>query len=97
MKIMHCPLNGPRNITEFICAGELKSSAPANADAREQARSIYLERNRAGVVCEWWMHVPSAYWFIAERDTRSDEIVRTLSFEAFMAEQQVTSPEQAPS
>ncbi|RMD61264.1 MAG: sarcosine oxidase subunit delta, partial [Alphaproteobacteria bacterium] len=30
-----------------------------------------------GVVREWWCHLPTGYWFIAERDTVSDEIVRT--------------------
>jgi sarcosine oxidase subunit delta len=83
---MTCPLNGPRNITEFICAGEVKAPIPPDASPQEHARSIYLEKNRAGVVTEWWMHVPSAYWFIAQRDTRTDEILRTLSYDAFTAE-----------
>jgi sarcosine oxidase subunit delta len=28
-------------------------------------------------VREWWFHVPSGYWFIAERDTATDEILHT--------------------
>jgi sarcosine oxidase subunit delta len=91
MKIMTCPLNGPRNITEFICGGEVKQAVSEDASAQEHARSIYLEKNRAGVVSEWWMHVPSAYWFIAQRDTRTDEIVRTLSYDAFTTEQNTPS------
>jgi sarcosine oxidase subunit delta len=29
------------------------------------------------VVKEWWCHSPSGYWFIAERHTASDEVMRT--------------------
>jgi len=28
-------------------------------------------------VREWWMHSASSYWFIAERHTGSDEILKT--------------------
>ncbi len=38
---------------------------------------MFLENNAAGVVREWWYHAPTAYWFIAERDTVTDEIVQT--------------------
>ena len=27
MKIMHCPLNGPRNISEFVWGGEVRAEA----------------------------------------------------------------------
>jgi sarcosine oxidase subunit delta len=83
---MTCPLNGPRNISEFVCGGEVKAALPAGASPADYARSIYLERNLAGVVLEWWMHVPSSYWFVVERDTRSDDILRTMTVEAFEAE-----------
>ncbi len=26
---------------------------------------------------EWWFHIPSGYWFIAERDTVTDRILDT--------------------
>lgn len=79
MKIMVCPLNGPRNISEFVCAGEVVAMpAPDAADAA-WADYVFLHDNRAGIVREWWMHVPTAFWFIAERDTRSDEILRTYA------------------
>ena len=29
------------------------------------------------MVREWWCHLPSSTWFIAERDTVTDEILRT--------------------
>jgi sarcosine oxidase subunit delta len=76
MKIMDCPLNGPRNIAEFACFGEIRQ-APVTADDDAWAAYLWDRENRAGIVREWWCHLPSAYWFIAERDTVADEIVRT--------------------
>jgi len=61
MKVMNCPLNGPRNISEFAWGGEW----------------LFLENNEAGVVREWWCHVPTSFWFIAERNTVTDEILKT--------------------
>ena len=72
---MHCPLNGPRNIAEFVCFGEVRHP-PVTADDDTWAAYLWERENRAGVVREWWCHAPSAYWFIAERDTVTDEILR---------------------
>jgi sarcosine oxidase subunit delta len=44
---------------------------------REWAEYVFLENNTAGIVREWWCHVPTSYWFIAERNTVTDEIVKT--------------------
>ncbi len=78
MKVIPCPLNGPRNVTEFVCYGEVQDMPEPNATSDEQwADYIWFANNTAGVVCEWWCHVPTAYWFIAERHTASDEILRT--------------------
>jgi sarcosine oxidase subunit delta len=78
MKIMPCPLNGPRNISEFVCAGEVvQMPEPNRASDAEWADYVFLHANAAGVVREWWCHLPTAFWFIAERDTRTDEILRT--------------------
>ena len=35
------------------------------------------QNNEAGVVREWWCHVPTSFWFIAERNTVTDEILKT--------------------
>jgi len=87
MKILTCPLNGPRNVTEFAYGGEYKSRPSADASAEVWARYNYIDRNLAGIVYEWWLHIPSAYWFIAQRDTLTDSILRTMSVDAFQAEQ----------
>jgi sarcosine oxidase subunit delta len=78
MKIMPCPLNGPRNISEFTCFGEVTDMPdPNRADDAAWAEHVWFANNTAGVVREWWCHMPTNYWFIAERHTVSDEIVRT--------------------
>lgn len=80
MKIMNCPLNGPRNISEFIWGGEVRPMPdPAGLGDREFAEWLFLENNEAGVVREWWCHGPTSFWFIAERNTVTDEIVRTYA------------------
>lgn len=75
---MPCPLNGPRNISEFVCGGEVvEMPDPVSADDREWADYLFMETNTRGVVKEWWLHVATSYWFIAERNTETDEILRT--------------------
>ena len=39
---------------------------------------VFNSDNLAGVVTEWWIHNASSYWFLAERHTVSDEIIRTF-------------------
>ena len=78
MKVMNCPLNGPRNISEFICFGEVSiMPCPQDSSDDEWADFIWLSNNTAGVVREWWCHVATSYWFIAERNTVTDEILAT--------------------
>jgi sarcosine oxidase subunit delta len=82
MKILTCPLNGPRNIAEFTYGGEYHPEPdPGTSDDRDWAEHVFFDDNRAGVVVEWWCHTASAFWFLAERDTRTDEILRTFRIE----------------
>ena len=76
---MQCPLNGPRNISEFVYGGDVKTMPnPMAAGDREWAEYLFIEDNLKGIVREWWMHVPTSYWFIVERNTESDEIINTF-------------------
>ena len=87
MKIMTCPLNGPRNISEFAWGGEVKAMPdPMTCSDDEWAEYVFLENNTAGVVREWWCHLPTSYWFIAERNTLTDEILRTYPASELFAE-----------
>ena len=78
MKIMNCPLNGPRNISEFVYGGEVKPMPDmVNCSDKEWAEYVFYYDNTIRIVQEWWFHSPSGYWFIAERHTASDEILKT--------------------
>lgn len=78
MKQMPCPMNGLRNISEFICGGEVENMPdPVSGSDQEWAEYLFIENNTKGVVREWWMHVPTSYWFIAERNTETEEIIKT--------------------
>ncbi len=80
MKIMTCPLNGPRNIDEFTCFGPVKEQPEAaSASDAGWARYIFHGPNPQGVLREWWCHTPTGFFFIAERNTVSDEIILTYT------------------
>lgn len=79
MKVMICPLNGSRNISEFTYGGEFKPMPnPNTCSDSEWAAYVFNSEDTLGVVREWWMHSPSSYWFLAERHTVTDEIIRTF-------------------
>lgn len=79
MKQMTCPLNGTRDIAEFAYGGVVREMPdPVHGSDLEWADYLFLEDNTAGVQREWWLHVPSGYWFIADRDTVTDEVLRTF-------------------
>ncbi len=97
MKIMNCPLNGPRNISEFTCRGEVEPMPdPGAADDAAWADRVWFANNQAGVVREWWCHTATAYWFIAERDTVTDEILRTYTADQVFAERVDFAPKVKP-
>ncbi len=78
MKLMTCPLNGIRNISEFVYGGEvLEMLDPSICSDRAWADYLFMEKNTKGVVKEWWMHEASSYWFIAERNAETNEIIKT--------------------
>jgi sarcosine oxidase subunit delta len=77
MKILQCPLNGPRNISEFVCLGEVKPVPGPDDRMAQWADFVFMERNAAGRVREWWLHIATNYVFLVDRDTRTDEILAT--------------------
>jgi sarcosine oxidase subunit delta len=81
MKLMTCPINGPRAISEFACGGELRAMPdPAATDDRAWADYVFNRASLPGLKREWWCHTPSGVWFIAERDTATDTVHRTYLF-----------------
>ena len=82
MKILTCPVNGPRPIQEFFFGGELRVMPDAGAASDEQwADYVFNRSGEPGIQREWWYHIATNTWFIAERDMVSDEFIRTYLWE----------------
>jgi sarcosine oxidase subunit delta len=83
MKIMTCPINGPRAISEFAYAGEFRPMPePSSATDLEWADYVFNRNGVSGIKKEWWCHTASGVWFIAERDTVKDVVLRTYLYVA---------------
>ena len=78
MKIMTCPVNGPRVVTGVAYWGEVREMPdPASVSDDAWADYVFNRNGAPGVKKEWWCHTPSNTWFIAERDTERDLVLRT--------------------
>jgi sarcosine oxidase subunit delta len=83
MKQLYCPINGLRPIQEFAYGGELRVMPdPTTATDEEWADYIFNRTGEPGIRREWWYHIASGTWFIAERDTLKDEVLRTYLYNA---------------
>ena len=83
MKLLNCPLNGPRPVLEFACGGEVRAMPdPDRCSDAEWADYVWNRNGSPGIKREWWCHLASGYWFIAERDTLRDVVIATYPFEA---------------
>ncbi|MGH8263860.1 MAG: sarcosine oxidase subunit delta [Steroidobacterales bacterium] len=81
MKILSCPINGPRPMSEFAYGGELREMPdPGRSTDLEWTDYVFNHNSVPGVKREWWCHTSSGVWFVAERDTGSDEVLRTYLF-----------------
>jgi heterotetrameric sarcosine oxidase delta subunit len=75
--LLPCPNCGPRDVNEFAYAGEVTSRPKESPSLRELTSYVYFRRNVAGVQREWWFHrYGCELWFLAERDTRTNEVLR---------------------
>lgn len=81
MKLLKCPMNGTRPLSEFVFGGEVREMPDPNTCSDKEWASYVHHRNGApGMKKEWWYHGPSGTWFIAERNTMTDEVARTYLF-----------------
>lgn len=82
MKLVPCPVNGPRPLQEFVYGGEVREAHNSD-EMSDEAWTDYLfnRKGEPGVLREWWYHAPSGTWFIAERDLTSDQFVRTYLYQ----------------
>jgi sarcosine oxidase subunit delta len=78
MKILTCPVNGPRPIQEFTYGGEVREIPASDTCSDEEwADYVFNRTGEPGVRREWWYHAASTVWFIAERDVVRDEVIQT--------------------
>ena len=83
MKILTCPINGPRPLQEFHFGGELREMPdPTHASDNEWGEYVFHREGGPAIQREWWYHIPSGTWFIAERDNVTDEFIRTYLYDA---------------
>jgi sarcosine oxidase, subunit delta len=76
--VLTCPNCGPREVTDFGFGGELNPRPKASPSLRELGEYNYFRANVAGLQREWWNHRSGCgAWFIAERDTRTNEVMWT--------------------
>jgi sarcosine oxidase subunit delta len=86
MKLMTCPVNGTRLISEFVCWGELRAMPePTTCSDEAWADHVFNRNGAPGVKTEWWCHTPSNTWFLAERDTEHDRVIRTWQLQGDQA------------
>ena len=78
MKLLTCPINGVRPVSEFIYGGEVRLMPdPDTCSDLQWSDYVFNRTGVAGVKREWWCHSPSGVWFLAERDTATDVVLRT--------------------
>ena len=73
--LLTCPNCGIREVTDFGYGGEVSVRPSGRPDQRQLNTYNYFRRNVAGVQREWWHHRSGCrVWFLAERDTRTNEV-----------------------
>jgi heterotetrameric sarcosine oxidase delta subunit len=76
--LLTCPNCGVREVTDFAFGGEVGSRPQSKPSFRELNAYNYFRRNVAGRQREWWNHRSGCRaWFVAERDTRTNEVFST--------------------
>jgi heterotetrameric sarcosine oxidase delta subunit len=82
--VLTCPYCGVREVSDFAFGGELSPRPQTTPSFRELCEYNYFKRNVAGVQREWWYHRSGCRtWFQAERDTRTNEVLRVGLPESF--------------
>ncbi len=76
MILLPCPNCGERNVSEFRFGGELRQR-PADVTPESWADYLYMRTNVLGVQREWWHHDACGSWFIAERHTKTHDVLST--------------------
>lgn len=76
--LLTCPHCGVREVTDFAFGGEFHPRPGSRPSPRELNRYMYFRANAAGPQVEWWYHRAGCReWFLAERNTTTNEIAWT--------------------
>jgi sarcosine oxidase subunit delta len=87
LKLLKCPVNGWRPLDEFLFGGELRAMPdPGQATDAQWADYVFNRSGEPGIRREWWYHLASGTWFVAEHDTLNDSFLRTYLYHAGAAE-----------
>lgn len=69
-------------MSEFAYGGEVREMPdPDRCSDAEWTDYVFNRSGIPAVKREWWCHIASGYWFIAERDTAHDLVIATYSVE----------------
>ncbi|MBI1398164.1 MAG: sarcosine oxidase subunit delta [Betaproteobacteria bacterium] len=77
MKLLRCPVNGARPVSEFVYGGEVREMPGDACTDAEWADYVFNRSGIPGVKIEWWYHVASGTWFLAKRDVAADHVLQT--------------------
>jgi sarcosine oxidase subunit delta len=73
--LLTCPNCGTREVTDYAFGGEISRRPRERPTLRELGTYNYFRRNVAGIQREWWYHRSGCRaWFVAERDTRTNDV-----------------------
>ena len=74
--LLACPNCGPRDVNEFSYQGEVTVRPKESPRFEELTSYLYYRNNVAGPQREWWFHRDGCeLWFLAERDTRTNDVL----------------------
>ena len=78
-----CPNCGARRVDEFRFGGEIRQRPEGTPAPNEWGAYLYERANIAGPQREWWYHRSACkLWFLARRDTRTNQVLETRPFVA---------------
>ncbi|HYM13495.1 MAG TPA: sarcosine oxidase subunit delta [Bryobacterales bacterium] len=74
--LLPCPNCGKRSVYEFQFGGEVLARPPVDASREAWTSYVYWRDNSPAVQKEWWFHrLGCKLWFIAERNTTSNQVL----------------------
>lgn len=77
--LVSCPNCGPRSAYEFEFGGEYQVRPEITAPFKEWTQYLHLRKNSTGIQSEWWYHRQGCrLWFLAQRNTSTNQIKSTF-------------------